>query len=309
MPLKIAILALILFAWSEDCTAQHAEPTGAIRRKTPPFQWINDRPARTPDYVQHGTFQSAANQAEIGYCYLLPPDYHAADQQTRRYPVIYWLHGGRPGSEYKTTSMAKSFRDAMMTGQIPPMIYVFPNGGKLSHYDHGDSQGEQAFLELVKHIDQTYRTIADRAGRGIEGFSQGGRGVGRYMFKHPELFCSAAPLGGGQQHELRISENDGRESETLTIIPRWNNTWDLAKRYSEQGQAPKMRIFVAVGDEDMNFDGNRQWSAHLKRLGIDHTFVIVPGIPHSSQKMYDKIGEQIMQFHVESFRKSGAFGE
>ena len=41
----------------------------------------------------------------------------------------------------------------------------------------------------------TYRTIAERSGRGIEGFSQGGRGTVRYMFNHPELFCSAAPGG------------------------------------------------------------------------------------------------------------------
>ena len=31
--------------------------------------------------------------------------------------------------------------------------------------------------ELIPHIDATYRTVAERGGRGLEGFSQGGRGT------------------------------------------------------------------------------------------------------------------------------------
>ena len=72
-----------------------------------------------------------------------------------------------------------------------------------------DGATAAAFIkELIPHIDKTYRTIASRKGRAIEGFSQGGRGTARHMFKYPELFCSVAPMGGGHQHEKRISENN-----------------------------------------------------------------------------------------------------
>lgn len=284
------------------CLAQQAKPTQAPA----PFKWVNPLPGNVLKSVQHGTFFSAANKTEVGYCVLLPPGYERANNQKIRYPVVYWLHGGRPGGETKAIAMAKSIAPLVAANPSTPIIYVFPNGGKLSHYDHGDSQGEQAFLELIKHVDATYRTIADRSGRGVEGFSQGGRGAGRYMFKFPELFCSAAPLGGGQQHEKRISESDGVESESLTISPPWNNTWDLAKRYAARKDAPQLRIFIAVGDDDFNYEGNKEWTQHLQKLGIEHEFMIVPGIPHSSQKMYEKIGDKIVQFHIESFRKSGA---
>ena len=304
MPARILLALLLTLSFaSPGLLAQQ------LKKKVPPFKWVNERPKNAPKAVHHSTFHSDANSTDVGYCILLPPGYDEVANADTRYPVIYWLHGGRPGSEFKTVKMATFFKSAMKNDTIHPMIYVFPNGGKLSHYDHGEFKGEHAFLELVKHVDMTYRTIADRSGRAVEGFSQGGRGTGRYMFKHPELFCSAAPLGGGQQHEKRISESDGKESDNLRIDPPWNNTWNLAEKFAARSDRPQMRIFVAVGDEDFNFEGNKEWSTHLKKLGIDHTFVVVPGVPHSSQKMYEKIGNQIMQFHVESFRQSGALGE
>ncbi len=295
-----AIVFVLLFA-----SVAFAQQTKKAPKKPAPFKWVNKLPKNASKSIQHATFHSDANDTEVGYCILLPPGYSQKKNHDQRYPVVYWLHGGRPGSETKNISMVKYIEPAMKDAKIPPMIYVFPNGGKLSHYDHAEFKGEQAFLELINHIDATYRTIADRKGRAIEGFSQGGRGAGRDMFKYPELFCSAAPLGGGHQHEKRISESEGAESNNLTISPPWNNTWDLAKKYAEKKNAPKLRILVAVGTEDFNFEANQEWSKHMKSLGIDHEFVIVPDIPHSSQKMYEKIGDHILNFHVESFRQSG----
>ncbi|MCA9080261.1 MAG: prolyl oligopeptidase family serine peptidase [Planctomycetaceae bacterium] len=275
------------------------------QKPSPKFSWVTPPPKSIPPRIVQAKFRSQANQADVGYCILLPLGYEDPASESQRYPVIYWLHGGRPGSEWKAANMAPYFLKAMQAGTLPPVIYVFPNGGRLSHYDHEGFQGEQAFLELIEHIDGTYRTIASRAGRAVEGFSQGGRGTGRYMLKHPELFCSAAPMGGGHQHELRISENNGAESESLTISPAWNNTWDLAKRFAESGQQ-QPRILVVDGDADFNFEANQQWHEHLTNCGIKSEFIIVPGAKHSAKEVYDQVGDQIIQFHVESFRQTGA---
>ncbi|TWT51967.1 Endo-1,4-beta-xylanase/feruloyl esterase precursor [Thalassoglobus neptunius] len=278
----------------------------AKKKAQRPFQWVNALPAEVSKALHHETFHSSANGVDVGYCILLPPSYNKPGSEQRRYPVIYWLHGGRPGSETKNISMSSIYEDAMKDGTLPELIVVFPNGGKLSHYDHEGFLGETAFRELVDHVDSEYRTVADRSGRAIEGFSQGGRGTARYLFKYPELFCSAAPLGGGQQHEKRISENSGKESEALTIQPATNNTWDLAEAYAKRSSGPEVKIFVAVGEEDDNAQGNREWSQHLNDLGIDHTFVVVPGVPHSSKKMYAKIGRDILNFHAKNFRANGS---
>ena len=301
MQIRLALLLTIITLSSSNqlCAQKKSKPKSSVQ-----FQWVNSLPGNVHEAVQHSKFKSKANKTEVGYCILLPPEYTKPEMKSKRFPVVYWLHGGRPGGETKAISMAKLIAPLMNEGDIPPMIYVFPNGGRMSHYDYEQYLGEQAFLELIDHVDSTYRTIADRTGRAVEGFSQGGRGTGRYMFKHPNLFCSAAPLGGGQQHEKRINENDGKESESFSVEPAWNNTWALASRYANQKDAPKLRVFIAVGDEDFNYEANKEWSQYLKELGIEHEFVIVPGVPHSSQKMYEKIGKQIVQFHVESFRKS-----
>jgi enterochelin esterase-like enzyme len=77
--------------------------------------------------------------------------------------------------------------------KIEPTIYVFPNGGPMSWYNYTQKEqalGEDVFVkQLIPHIDHSYRTIAKRGGRAIEGFSQGGRGTTRIMFKYPERFC------------------------------------------------------------------------------------------------------------------------
>jgi S-formylglutathione hydrolase FrmB len=51
--------------------------------------------------------------------------------------------------------------------------------------------------ELMPHIDRTFRTVAAREGRIIEGFSMGGYGAARLGFKHPLLFAAVSLLGAG----------------------------------------------------------------------------------------------------------------
>jgi endo-1,4-beta-xylanase len=156
-------------------------------------------------------------------------------------------------------------------------------------------------MELIPHIDKTYRTIAGREGRAVEGFSQGGRGTARYMFKYPDLFCSAAPMGGGHQHEKRISENDGDEGE-YQFEPK-NNTYDLAKRYAAEAKVP-VRIMVVVGDKDMNYEANLDWIEYLRSLKIPFEKRIVKGAPHSAATVYNRAGLEVMQFHAGNFART-----
>jgi len=273
-------------------------------KKEATFKWVNPFPKDKYPGLQHGTFRSAANNVDVGYCIYLPPGYDDPTNKDRRYPVVYWLHGGRPGGENKGISQTSYFDQAMKNREVPPMIYVFPNGGVVSHYDYPKlkSLGETAFIkELIPHIDKNFRTIASREGRAVEGFSQGGRGTARYMFKYPELFCSAAPMGGGHQHEKRISENNGDEG-AYQFEPK-NNTWDLARKYAAESKVP-LRILVVVGTNDMNYQANLDWMEHLRSLKIPFEQRIVKGAPHSAATIYNRTGPDIIKFHAESFKKA-----
>ncbi len=300
----LLLIALVLI-WPLKLGAAPESKARPIDYST--FKWYNELPQdREADpSLQHLSFYSQANQADVGFYLYLPDGYYDEENRKNRYPTIYFLHGGRPGAEYKGLGRFPFMKDGIKRGLRPPVIYVIPNGGKLSHYDWGNAKGATAFLELVEHIDRAYRTIKDRRGRVLEGGSQGGRGVTRYLFRHPELFSSAIAMAPGHQWEKIISENNGIESEYLTIDDGSINTWDLAAGYAKRKDAPPIRFMNVIGDQDANYPGNLGFHEHLKKLGIEHEFVVVKGAGHGIDFSVDNVGDRILSFQTESFRQFG----
>jgi len=195
---RLVSVALVFVFAGPFASAQGAN----VAKKVASFSWVsplaNPESAKSglPQTVRHATFKSASMGIDVGYYIYLPPGYESAKE---RYPVVYHLHGGRPGGEGKAVRLASYVDKAIAAGMIKPTIYVFPNGGPVSWYDMPamkDGLGESVFVkELVPHIDATYRTWGTREGRALEGYSQGGRGTTRIMFKHPQLLLSVAPGG------------------------------------------------------------------------------------------------------------------
>ncbi len=289
---------------SEIIEARMKEPTEPKKRPQPPFRWINTLPDDLPPRVSHRTFSSKLAGQDVGYALLLPQGY---EQSTDRYPVVYYLHGGRPGSEAKSVKLAQYIVDLQKQHDLREVIYVFVNGGPVSHYNvperigiqgRDDAIGADVFIkELIPHIDATFRTIARREGRGLEGFSQGGRGTMRLALRYPELFLSVAAGGGGYETELKISESpDSAESPSLRFA-QGDNTWDLARAYAERDDAPELQLMIYVGTKGFNYENNLAYMEFLKSLGIEHRSLIVPDIEHSATGIYEKQGLQILQFH------------
>lgn len=151
---------------------------------------------------------------------------------SKRYPVVYYLHGGNPGNETRTRF--NSFVKPMNEIDSPTsMIYVWNNGGKnKSHYDFPqfNSYAESSFIkEFIPYIDSNYRTVPDRLARGLQGFSMGGRGTARYIFKYPALFSVSVSMVGGHQREKENSDKKGKNAEYQPT----DNSGDLAKIYKE----------------------------------------------------------------------------
>lgn len=266
------------------------------------FSWVNP-PSKQFDNLLHDTFKSPSMKLDIGYNIYLPPSYQTT--KNKRFPVIYYLHGGRPGSESKSISLVPYIHSAMKNKKVDDMIYVFVNGGRMSHYNMPslNSMGEDIFIrELIPHIDTTYRTISHRSGRGIEGFSQGGRGTTRIMFEYPELFSSAAPGGSGYETEKRISESGGYENPKLFFGPGYN-TWDRARKYAKTKQ-PSLKIMFHVGTKGFNYQNNLDYMKFMDELAIPYQKTIVPDVPHSAKKIYEQAGLKLMQFHSRNFQQA-----
>jgi S-formylglutathione hydrolase FrmB len=123
----------------------------------------------------------------------LPSSY--ADEPSRRYPVVYFLHGytahaedyirfvGLPGSADQ--SIANGDREMII---VMPDAFTAYSG---SMYSNSLTTGDwEAFVaeDLVTFVDANYRTIPDRNSRGLSGHSMGGYGTVRIGMKHPEVF-------------------------------------------------------------------------------------------------------------------------
>ena len=166
--------------------------------------------------------------------------------------------------------------------------------------------------ELLPHIDANYRTIADRKGRCIEGFSMGGRGSTHLAMRHPQLFCSLFNQSGNVYHAFElaktVSPNEwpvnylGTDSaHLLANDPFANLTKNLAAIKAN------LRIQVACGTAD---DGHlptvREYHAALTKAGVEHTYWEVEGLDHNQRKMIEGRRDTWFDFHVESLRQAGA---
>jgi S-formylglutathione hydrolase len=142
--------------------------------------------------------ESASPEVSI----YLPPSY--AKDRTRRYPVVYLLHGytGTDLSYFGETGrqLHRIAERVYQAGGAREMILVMPNamnayGGSMysNSVTAGNWEGYVAD-DLVAYMDRNYRTIASRDGRGLAGHSMGGYGTMRIGMKRPDVFSAIYAL-------------------------------------------------------------------------------------------------------------------
>jgi enterochelin esterase-like enzyme len=138
----------------------------------------------------------------------LPPSYDSTP--TKRYPVVYLLHGNTLRNTVWTEGRfqglhIKTALDALIAaGTIREMIVVMPdvyNRYLGSHYANSLLTGRWTdFLsqELVTYIDAAYRTLPSPASRGLTGHSMGGRGTLYLAMKYPGVYSAIYALSSGR---------------------------------------------------------------------------------------------------------------
>jgi len=262
------------------------------------FRWSNPIVDRKglPETVKHGTFLSPSKEINIGYCIFFPPHYGNTE---KRYPVVYILHGGKyGGDERRFLKMVAPIRHLReRNGEPIPLIYVFVNGGAVSYYNYPakDSMAEDIFIkELIPHVDRTYRTIPEPSGRGIEGYSGGGRAVARIIFKYPQLFGSAIAGCGGYNFEKQIAETG--ERDVLKDFLPGDNAYDRAKEYAKTME-PKVTLLIAVGTDDPWYETNLDYMSFLEEQKIPFERLIAPDTKHGPTHLYGRVGIELVRFH------------
>ena len=165
-------------------------------------------------------FQSSALGVRKDYLIYLPPSYQA--DQTRRFPVVYLLHGAF-GSEDDWVQQGglDVVMDSLIAAGMPEMIVVMPDGDDGFYSEWAPqfdrkacprradlretvarycvrSPGYDEYIarDMVRQTDITYRTLADARHRGIAGLSMGGFGALALAAEYPGLWAAAASHSG-----------------------------------------------------------------------------------------------------------------
>ena len=126
---------------------------------------------------------------------FLPPSY--AKSKSRRYPVVYALHGYSIGAEQwsKEIHVPQTIEGAFAQG-AQEVIVVLPDSKTIhngSMYSSSVTTGDfERFIarDVVAYIDAHYRTLPNRLSRGLVGHSMGGYGATRIGMKHADVFGS-----------------------------------------------------------------------------------------------------------------------
>jgi endo-1,4-beta-xylanase len=262
------------------------------------------------DTIRHVTFTSASAQAEYEFFISLPPSYH--QQPHRRYPVLYWLPGRNADSRSVAELLLTQLEKEIPQENVPEMILIVPANPQESMYcdsKDGEQPVETILInELVPHVDATYRTCAERQGRAIGGHSMGGFGAARLGFKYPHMFGAVSMLSPAfhtteefqQEHATDIFANvfgsdiaycQANIPETLV-----EQNADMIREH--------IAIRLCIGERD-RFLLARSIRFHdqLRRLDIDHQFVIIRDAGHDVKDILTKWNSNPYRFYARVFQK------
>jgi len=204
----------------------------------------------------------------------------------KRYPVIYWLHGGL--QDFRSFDA-----DLLAVTEGRDVIVVMPDGGKAGWYSNpvstfaGPRNWESFHInQLIPWIDANFRTYAEYDGRAVSGFSMGGFGALKYAAKYYGHFASVSSHSGpaslrrdggvvvhwANTSSAAVELNGG----TIYGAPLWNEARVSADNPCERIPSfQDKRVFLVCGlGDDVNETpvraGQREFRSLLTNAGIPH---------------------------------------
>jgi endo-1,4-beta-xylanase len=277
------------------------------------LDWVD--PDRTaPPGTTYRTFHSKTIGADVSYLVYLPPGY--AGDQTVRYPVLYCLHASGGTPRRAAAGIVGRMDAAIRAGRVPPLLMVFPNGlrGATMYCDSKDGKYpvESVLVkDLIPHVDATYRTVAARHGRAVDGFSMGGFGAAHLGFKFPEVFgvvsIQAPPLLGPDLKSPLPARAWSRLFPTAMggdlDYFRANDPFALVVK-NAGALRDRSVIRIIAHDEDEHWLVPRCDQLHqlLMKHGIAHQLFCLTNVKsHNPNQVNDTLGDAGLMFYAAAF--------
>jgi S-formylglutathione hydrolase FrmB len=271
--LLVGIAALSIAGCSGAHTPSAVPSDGSLVHDTAP----------TPS-LANNIVGDAAQRELIVY---LPPSYESSPEQ--RYPVVYFLAGSDT-----SVGMLATYSDALWTEMLSDdareFIIVEVDGrSEIGDNFYANSpvagNAEDALTQdLVSHVDENYRTIADASSRGLSGFSMGGSGTINAGLTHPDVYGALYAFSPGLfeentglaamlntagawraygaafapdptaefPHMVAIDPKAPLEDQDPAIVAAWENGYGnlRAKVANYLAQPDRLAIRVAYGSAD-----------------------------------------------------------
>jgi len=229
--------------------------------------------------LEDRVFESTSLGRQMHYRVLLPEGYNATE---RRYPVLYLLHGWN--GDYKNWETRTNLFEY---AKGLPMIIVMPDAENSWYVNSAtvpqDKFEDYIIKDLIKDVDDHWRTIRSPHRRAIAGLSMGGYAAIKFALQYPDLFTFAASLSGAfnapdeLDHVTDLFNKsiygaygpDGSETRSA------NDVYKLA----ESANVTKLPyLYLAVGNQDKFFlEPNRKLVSLFSSKGIRYEYHEYPG--------------------------------
>jgi len=260
--------------------------------------------------VRSATFASAALGREVAYVVDLPPTYDGA--ASRKYPVVYALHGLFEGSSFwERRGLAAVLAGLRANGSVPEFLLVAVDGGNSFFVNaKGGRYADLVTQDLVAHVERSYRVVPGRAGRALLGISMGGYAALNIAFRQPALVAAVATHSAMLLEAIPSAEQGARRGQMAAFhqvfgdpidAQLWsaNDPLALARKLDAKA-APA--LFIDCGAEDRYglASGHRDLHGILEARGVAHAYELPPG-DHGYEYVRTRI-EKSLRFLGERLR-------
>jgi enterochelin esterase-like enzyme len=227
------------------------------------------------------------NAVEREVLVFLPPSY--AKERSRRYPVVYALHGYFVGAKQwsQEIHVPQTIEGAFARG-AKEMIVVLPDSKTVhngSMYSSSVTTGDfENFIarDVVSYIDAHYRTLPNRSSRGLAGHSMGGYGATRIGMKHADVFgslyimspCCLAPRSAApanpETDKLLEAIKSPEDSAKLPFMARAQMA--AAAAWSPNPNKPPLFLDLPTQGGELQQDVLARWAANAP-LAFIHQYI------------------------------------
>ncbi|MET0753263.1 MAG: alpha/beta hydrolase family protein [Pyrinomonadaceae bacterium] len=271
------VLLRLILAFIVPFAVQAQTVTPAIRTVAP----------ATGLFVREYKLDSKLMARQMPYNLIVPESYDLTGDKSKKYAVIYLLHG-LTGHFNNWADKTKLYEYAAKY----QYIIVMPEGDNGWYTDSISEKNDryESYIteELIPEIDKKFRTNTDKNHRFIAGLSMGGYGSIKFGLKYPQMFALvgsfSGALGAADWTEKELGTKGAIPESILKVFGaagsqtrKENDIFQMIRDVSAEKIKALPFIYMSCGTEDFLYKNNRDFVDLIQQKIIPHEYREHPG--------------------------------